>query len=319
MKSKLFAFSMTVILLIAGGWYWQTSAQQPVETERYFPTSGHWVKGEFLKTYSQVSDPVRLYGFPITEAFSGDLSSNTLVQFFEKAMFILRVNGSGGVTVEVMPLGRYVYTPDNPRALIEKRAGCRVYPEADFPVCYAFLEFYEIYGGATQFGKPISGIELQNEYKVQYFERARLEFHPELPAGKKVQVADLGAQYFYLMRLDPRLLRPIANAAINSIISLKVRAFPQNAVTGTSGRQIIYVIIQDQKNLTVSDAQVTVKIRLPDGQQLSYAVLKPSNEFGMIDFDFVYNSRRIGSAVVEVKAAYQGIEAETVTSFRIWK
>lgn len=319
MKTRLLAFALAVMIVVAGGWYWHTPAQQPQETERYFPATGHWVKGEFLQTYIKVSDPLRLYGFPITEAFSGDLSSNTLVQFFEKGMFILRNNGSSGVSVEVMPLGRYLYTPDNPRALIEKRAGCRFYPQADYPVCFAFLEFYEIFGGEAQFGKPISSIELLGAYKVQYFEKARLEFHPELPSGKKVQVGDLGTQYFYLMRLDPLLLRPIANAAINSILSLKVRAFPQNAVTGTSGRQVIYIIIQDQKNVPVSNAQVTVKIRLPDGQHLSYAGLKPSNEDGLIDFDFVFNSRQIGSAVVEVKASYQGIEAQTFTSFRIWR
>jgi hypothetical protein len=319
MKTKAFAFSMIIILVLFGGWNWLTSAAQPEETERYFPATGHWVKGEFLKTYNKVSDPIKLYGYPITEAFSDDLSSNTLVQFFKKAMFILRVDNSTEAVVEVMPIGRYLYTADNPRALIEKFSGCRVYPEADFPVCYAFLEFYEIYGGVAQFGKPISGIELQNDYKVQYFERTRLEFHPELPLGKKVVVADLGSAYFYLMKLDSLLLRPIANAAINGILSLRVRAFPQNSVTGTSGRQIIYVIIQDQKKLNVPGAQVLVKVKLPDGQHLSYAVAKPSNEFGMVDFDFIFNSRQIGSAVVEVKVIYEGIEAQTVTSFRIWR
>ncbi len=187
------------------------------------------------------------------------------------------------------------------------------------PICYAFLEFYEIYGGVEQFGKPISGIELQKDYKVQNFERARLEFHPELPLGKKVMVADLGSEYFYLMKLDPLLLRPIATAAINGILSLRVRAFPQNSVTGTSGRQIIYVIVQDQKKVNVPGAQVLVKVKLPDGSLLSYAVTKPTNEFGMVDFDFTFNSRRIGPAVVEIKVIYEGIEAQTVTSFRIWQ
>ncbi|OGO34859.1 MAG: hypothetical protein A2Z16_01110 [Chloroflexi bacterium RBG_16_54_18] len=319
MKTKAFAFSLIIILVLSGGYNWLTFAAQPEETERYFPATGHWVKGEFLKTYNQVHEPIKLYGYPLTEAFSSDLSSNTLVQFFNKAMFILRVNSSTGVAVEVMPIGRYLYTADNPRALIENFSGCRVYPEADFPICYAFLEFYEIYGGVAQFGKPISGIELQNGYKVQNFERARLEFHPELPLGKKVVVADLGSEYFYLMKLDPLLLRPIANAAINGILSLKVRAFPQNSVTGTSGRQLIYVIVQDQKKLSVPGAQVLVKVKLPDGQLLSYAVAKPSNEFGMVDFDFIFNSSRIGSAVVEIKVIYEGIEAQTVTSFRIWQ
>lgn len=319
MKIRLFILSIAIILALVAGSNWHSFAAQPQETERYFPATGHWVKGEFLKTYNQVSDPIKLYGYPITEAFSSDLSSNTLVQFFNKAMFILRVNSSNGMAVEVMPIGRYLYTPDNPRALIEKFSGCRLYPDADFPICYAFLEFFEIYGGVAQFGKPISGIELRNEYKVQHFERARLEFHPELPLGKKVVVADLGSEYFYLMKLDPLLLRPIATAAINGILSLRVRAFPQNSVTGTSGRQIIYVIIQDQKKMNVPGAQVLVKVTLPDGQLLSYAVAKPSNEFGMVDFDFIFNSRRIGPAVVEIKVIYEGIEAQTVTSFRIWQ
>lgn len=319
MKTKFLAFALIVILALVGAWNWHTYAAQPEETERYFPATGHWVKGEFLKTYNQAIDPVRLYGFPITEAFSGDLSSNTLVQFFQKAMFILRVNGADGVAVEVMPIGRFLYTPDNPKALIENFSGCRILPDTDFPICYAFLEFFDLYGGLAHFGAPISGIELQKEYMVQYFDRTRLEFHPELPLGQKVVAADLGSEYFYLMKLDPLLLRPMANAAIKGILSLKVRAFPQNSVGGTHGRQIIYIIVQDQKNQPVTGAQVLLSVKLPDGQRLSYAVQKPSNEYGMVNFDFIYNSLQIGPAVVEIKVKYEGIEAQTVTSFRIWQ
>src|SRR5438477_76756 len=65
------------------------------------------------------------------------------------------------------------------------QGSCRTYPETGKTVCGVFLTYWNTHGGLAQQGYPIS--EEFNEvsdingqaYKVQYFERAVFEQHPE--------------------------------------------------------------------------------------------------------------------------------------------
>jgi hypothetical protein len=59
------------------------------------------------------------------------------------------------------------------------------FPETGHSLSFAFLGYWTRNGGLAQFGYPISE-ELRErsatdgvEYTVQYFERARFEYHPE--------------------------------------------------------------------------------------------------------------------------------------------
>jgi hypothetical protein len=68
----------------------------------------------------------------------------------------------------------------------------RFFPETGHGVGGAFLRFYDAYGGLDAFGFPISDefdevLPDGRMYRVQYFERARMEFHPEL-AGTPFEV-----------------------------------------------------------------------------------------------------------------------------------
>lgn len=59
----------------------------------------------------------------------------------------------------------------------------------------AFWEFYWSHNGLENFGLPLTEAFLEKGILVQYFERAKFEFHPEYPAPYRVQVALLGLQY----------------------------------------------------------------------------------------------------------------------------
>jgi hypothetical protein len=58
----------------------------------------------------------------------------------------------------------------------------RYFPVTGHGVHYGFLRFFDAWGGLESFGYPISE-ELYGEngwpYAVQYFQRARFEYHPE--------------------------------------------------------------------------------------------------------------------------------------------
>lgn len=64
-------------------------------------------------------------------------------------------------------------------------------PGGRFGVSPLFLSFYEAKGGLAFFGYAISEERPENGVSVQYFQRARLEYRPDLPAGQQVRLSNL--------------------------------------------------------------------------------------------------------------------------------
>jgi LPXTG-site transpeptidase (sortase) family protein len=64
-----------------------------------------------------------------------------------------------------------------------------LFTETGHTLAYSFREFYENNGGRAIFGLPLTEVFMENYRPVQYFQRARLEWHGELA---RVQVGMLG-------------------------------------------------------------------------------------------------------------------------------
>ncbi len=315
MVSRHWILSLLIFVLI-GSATWQSSLAQG--GEQYFDETGHVVAGEFLAAYRSVPDPIQLYGFPITDAFQ-DTTRNLLVQYFQKARFELDPAGPVGKRVKLSPLGEYFYVPGPQAPLAVNPGACRTYPPNGYRVCYAFLDFYERNGGQQQFGLPISNAELHDGRTVQYFQNARFEWHPELPLGQRVVLAHLGSLYFARQAEDPALLLPKQGGdIINSIRSLRVRAYPANAVTGKAGLQTIYVMVQDQRLLPVPNVRVTLILRMPDGKEQRLEIPTPTNEAGITRYTFPFSAEKVGVATLQVMAGRGDLQAATTTSFRVW-
>jgi len=277
--------------------------------------------GEFLKAYLSVSEPATIYGYPITEAYQ-ERTQGKIVQYFERARFELFPEGPEALKVKITELGTLLYQPGPTLPVPANSPGCRRY-ETGFQVCYAFLDFYEAYGGPAQFGFPISNFELHDGLIVQYFQRARLEWHPEMPEGQRVMLTDLGSRYFNTIGEDPARLLPALWSAPGSnlpqpILNLKVRAFPQSAVLPASGKQTLFVIVQDQNLLPVSNAQITMIVKLPSGQLERVIIPELTDKLGIARYTFNFSDQNVGLAEVFVSATFETLEAQTVTSFRIW-
>jgi mono/diheme cytochrome c family protein len=81
-----------------------------------------------------------------------------------------------------------------------KGQGRTFFPETNHSVGGEFLAYWRRNGGLRAFGYPLSedymGVSYDNGqvYKMQLFERVRMEFHPEAPAGQQIQLALLGAE-----------------------------------------------------------------------------------------------------------------------------
>jgi hypothetical protein len=66
------------------------------------------------------------------------------------------------------------------------------FAETGHNVCNQFLEFFNARGGAEIFGYPITEWFIENGWLVQYFQRVRMEYHPENPPAYQVQLGLLG-------------------------------------------------------------------------------------------------------------------------------
>jgi hypothetical protein len=152
---------------------------------RYFPQTHHTLKDPFLHFYNQVNG-LKIFGLPLTEAFD---DGGQIVQYFERSELVA---ANGRVSIE--PLGSQLTASRHFPPL----ACCPPGNEAWFSqtrhwLTGQFLAFWRSHKGPTLFGMPISqplheqnGDGTGRTYLVQYFQNARMEYHPELAGTRNV-------------------------------------------------------------------------------------------------------------------------------------
>ena len=316
MKASLRTIVVVVTLFLASSLGIDGSYAQNTQGAEYYPQYGHYVRGEFLAKYNSVPNARELFGLPISVAFISP-SSGKLVQYFEKVRF----EGGRDSSVQISNLGELVRETMLANPALESYAGCQMFQETGFEVCHAFLKFFNANGGVSQFGFPISNIERRADGQlVQYFQKALLEHRAALPPGKRIVVAELGRIAFYHIGEDPTMLAAEQDGGrIDNIVSLKVHAYPKNAVMPRSGNQTIYVIVQDQRLLPVFGATVELKYTMPGGEVQRVTLPSTTNENGVIQYTFAYSTQSLGLAKVEVLVRLgEKLLGRTITSFRVW-
>ena len=296
---------------------------QTSTSDRYFPETGHWVSGDFLVKYEGVPDSAEIYGFPITSAYI-DQDSGLRVQYFENARFELHPDEGPDTRIKITPLGEFLYTPDTGEkvSIPENFPACQLFPEISFSVCYAFLDYFQENGGVSQFGYPISGFEIHDGWMSQYFQRARFEWHPELPAGERVVLTNLGTRYFYFHREDPKYLQPQLddNIAQQRPTSLQVYAFVSHPVLPINEtEQELFVIVYDQNFKPVEGVYVSYKIIQPDEVEEGILVtIGHTDKNGISTKSMNLPSLSAGTIEVEVSVMLNTIIQQTITSFQVW-
>jgi hypothetical protein len=284
-------------------------------TVKFFPETGHYVRGDFLRFYGSVPDPDLVFGYPITEQITS--KDGKAVQYFQRARFELRRDLPESQRVQLTPIGQALYQRAE-QLRLENISGCEPFLTG-FSVCLAFLDFFKASGGVTQFGNPISPFEFHENLIVQYFENARFEWRADRPEGQRVVLTDLGRQYFDRLGEDPALLRPMSpvDATINPILAIKAHAFVARPLTGPTGQQTIYVIVQSQTLQAVSNATGKATVRWTEGKVEEYFFT--SNQAGLGTVTVNFADQKQGELVpIEIVVVYQGLGSTTRTSFRIW-
>lgn len=312
--ARRFAILLLILIILLAPW--RDAQAQASGNIQYFPETGHNVRGEFLRFYKNASDPLMIFGYPITEEFKS-IDGHT-VQYFERARFELRTDLLEGQRIILTPLGEATYKPDSQRLEINNPSACQSF-STGFRVCLEFLDFFKKNGGVAQFGKPISPFVFQDNLIVQYFEKARFEWRADRPEGQRVVISELGRTYFDQLGENQAQLHPNStlNATISDILSINARAFVAQAITLASGQQKVYIVVESQTQKAISSATGKVTVHFSDTHTEDYFFTTNSAGLGSIQFNFA-NQIQGELLPIEVFVTYQGLSATTTTSFRIW-
>ncbi len=202
----------TLLLLPTPTAHSNTAAGKPV----FFPETGHTLAYSFRDFYNRQGG-LPIIGLPLTEVFIED---GRPVQYFERAR--MEWHADIGITQAGL-LGRWATT-----SRTAEPAFLRVdatfsddtyFTETGHSLGGIFRDFWVRNGGLATFGYPISEPFVESnpqdaqDYMVQYFERARFEYHPNNPAPYQVQLGHLGRQYLMSHPAPEWAVAPVQSAA----------------------------------------------------------------------------------------------------------
>ncbi len=296
---------------------------------RYFVETGHYVCGEFLRFF-EARGGVEIFGFPITEAFN-DPRLSLYVQYFQRARIESHPYNPEPYKVQlgllVDELG-YIYPPARPEQIPPFNSALQYYfPETGHVVSLAFLEYFRAKGGIDIFGYPRSEFMYENGYIVQYFQRARMEWHPEDAPGSQMHLTNLGELYIerFGVPKDYMIPRPPPSTLDDSIVlsrpdsvtKLDITASVRYAITGRTGTQTVFVYVNDQQQKPIEGATVKMVVHYQAENQ-SYN-FPPTNGSGFTRYSFDIRPSPPGSKVViDVTVMYGGLTGTTQTFFSPW-
>jgi hypothetical protein len=162
---------------------------------RLFPETGKCVNEPFL-SYWNAHGQLPINGYPISDAFTEVLEDGKpyTVQYFERVRMEHHPENQPPYDVLLGQFGRLIHPADPPAPPIP---GATYFNETGHNLAGGFLVYWNANGGLAQFGYPISEefaerLEDGKEYVVQYFERARFEWHPENPPPYDILLGQFG-------------------------------------------------------------------------------------------------------------------------------
>jgi hypothetical protein len=182
---KLITIALLVLLAIL------TMAAAPPTSaarSRCFPETGFCVSDPLL-AYWESHGGLPVFGYPLTAQRVETVENRTIpVQWFERDRLEIQQDGTitagrlGARLLEIQGR-RWEIQPRQP-ALPPDVTDCAYFEPTGRTLCQPFLGYWRANGGLERFGYPIGDVSQEliegHTYTVQYFERRRIEQHPEL-------------------------------------------------------------------------------------------------------------------------------------------
>lgn len=189
------------------------------QDQRCFPETGFCIAGP-IRTYWERNGGLAIFGFPITAQAQETVEGRSLqVQWFERDR--LEIQADGTVTAGRLGVERLAQTgrPWQQGTKITPDSGCIAFKETGHQVCGDFARYWQSSGAVTRFGYPITP-EIQETlggqtYTVQYFERRRMERHPENAPPYNILLGLLGKEVRDAMTAPPPPADPCTQIPAN--------------------------------------------------------------------------------------------------------
>ncbi len=166
---------------------------------RCFEQTGFCIRGTLLD-YWERNGAEQVFGYPISDEQLATVEGTWTgtVQWFERDR--LEDHGLDGIlrgrlgAVLLEQQGYYWWQQPHTGRV---PAGCQLFEQTQQIVCEPLLSYWQANGGVARFGYPLTGLVQQRienwQGAVQYFERVRLEIHPEAPPASRIQSGRLGS------------------------------------------------------------------------------------------------------------------------------
>jgi choice-of-anchor B domain-containing protein len=181
---------------INGGLY---VLRTPFSGPQCFAETGHCIQGRFLD-YWQAHGGLAINGYPISDELTQTLEDGRsyTVQYFERTRLEYHPDSPPQYQVQLGQFGRQIHPADPPATA---RGDATYFNETGHNLGGRFLDYWQANGGLAQFGYPLTEeytemLEDGQTYTVQYFERARFEYHPENAPPFDVLLGQFGRQIF---------------------------------------------------------------------------------------------------------------------------
>ena len=157
--------------------------------------TGQCVRGRFLD-YWNSHGGLAINGYPLSPEFNEVLEDGKpyVVQYFERTRLEYHPENAAAQEVLLGQFGRRIH-PADPPAMPDPAQTW--FPQTGHNVPSDFFAYWSSNGGLAQFGLPLSEafqqrLEDGKTYRVQYFERARFEYHPEAQGPYMIQLGQFG-------------------------------------------------------------------------------------------------------------------------------
>lgn len=273
--------------------------------ERFFPETGHTVRGPFLRFFEEHGG-LAFLGYPITPALPDPPYQIQCFQFAclrwdplaapEDAVGLLPIAEALGLAAPPLP----------PSRIPLGRPFRRYVAETGHTVSGMFLAFWLRHGGARGIGNPVTEPFVENGRLVQVFEGMKVTWDPRTRTARPM---NLGEQYARARGLA----LPAAARLAPSSGRLQVRAVLGRPVLGAGEAQTIVVFVTDEGGQPVAGAGVQVHV--PGAPPL----IMTTDLHGVARGAFQIPAAPSGTLVEVHVVASDGVRrGETFTSYRVW-
>ena len=312
---------------------------------RYFAATGHNVQGQFLTFFDRLGGEAIL-GWPRTEAF---MENGLKVQYFQRAKMEYHPYNAPAYQVQLALLGDllgYRAPATAPLAIpVGGNPQRRYYALTGHSVSYGFLQYFDTHGGFDVFGYPITEVLMDNGTVVQYFQRAKMAWHPENAYSSQVTLGNLGDEYIARFGVSASALERVPAVTTPAVNEQSYNPSPvvgggtqkptvapnvpggagtftvavsvKYPITGQGGYQTVYVRTSDGSGHGVANATVQVIVHFRAGDRTIPTPNTDASGNASVTFGIGYQPPGV-TVLAEVRVTAGGRTETKQTQFIPW-